>query len=136
MGDQSCARPLSTQESPAQRNKYKHPCCNWDSNPRCQRPSDQSLCLRPHGHLDQHTAERNVLYLVQLLLALLGDPGDLFLSQFEINTLMHVLTTGCPEKEMMSQICRLCICIRTLRFLQTQFNEANMFHCNTMLFLR
>jgi hypothetical protein len=41
-GDQPAARPLPTRRTKQTQNKrtqYKHPCLEWDSNPRSQRPS-------------------------------------------------------------------------------------------------
>jgi hypothetical protein len=42
-GDQSVARPLPTHRTTQIQNKrtHRHPCLEWDSNPRSQRPSDR-----------------------------------------------------------------------------------------------
>jgi hypothetical protein len=33
---------------------YKHPCLQWDPNPRSQRSSERRPCLRPRSHCEQH----------------------------------------------------------------------------------
>jgi hypothetical protein len=43
-GDQPVARPLPTHRTTQTQNKctkYRHPCLEWDSNPRCQRSSER-----------------------------------------------------------------------------------------------
>jgi hypothetical protein len=45
-GDQPFAGPLSTHSIAQTRNKSKHPCLEWDSNPRSQRSSRREHCDR------------------------------------------------------------------------------------------
>jgi hypothetical protein len=54
MGDQPVARPLSTQDNKTQNNGDRHPCLEWDSNPRSQSLSGRRyfVALDPHGHCD------------------------------------------------------------------------------------
>jgi hypothetical protein len=41
MGDQPNNKLLTIQDSKTQKDKDKHPCCKWDSNPHSQHPSNQ-----------------------------------------------------------------------------------------------
>jgi hypothetical protein len=46
-GDQPAARPLPTHRTTRTLNKrtlYRHPCVEWDSKPRSQRPSERTQC--------------------------------------------------------------------------------------------
>jgi hypothetical protein len=43
-------RPLLTQSNTTHKDEDKHPCLKQDLDPRSQRPSDQGLRLRRHGH--------------------------------------------------------------------------------------
>jgi hypothetical protein len=59
-GDQPVGRPLSTHTTTQTQNKntqYRHPCLEWDSNPRsqCGAGEDRS-CLRPRGHCDRRAS--------------------------------------------------------------------------------
>jgi hypothetical protein len=46
-GDQSAGRPVTTHRTQTQnkRTHYRHPCLEWDSNPRSQRPSERRLFM-------------------------------------------------------------------------------------------
>jgi hypothetical protein len=54
------ARPLPTHKHRI--NADKHPCLEWDSNPRCQCPSERTnedfSCLRPRGHCERQQTYR------------------------------------------------------------------------------
>jgi hypothetical protein len=52
--DQPVARPLPTHRTTQTQNKHTHPYFEWDSNPRSQCSSRDSLCLTPRGHNDRH----------------------------------------------------------------------------------
>jgi hypothetical protein len=53
-GDQPVARPQSTRRRTQTQNKHRHPCLEWDSNPRSQCSSGRNgSCLRPRGHCDR-----------------------------------------------------------------------------------
>jgi hypothetical protein len=55
-GDQPVTRPLPTHRTTQTHNKctHRHPCLEWDSNPRFQSSrSKNSSYLRPRGHCDR-----------------------------------------------------------------------------------
>jgi hypothetical protein len=53
-GDQPLTRPLPAHRTTQTQNKHRHPCLEWDSNPRLQCLSGRrSSCLRPYGHCDR-----------------------------------------------------------------------------------
>jgi hypothetical protein len=51
------AKPIPTQNSTTQKSADKHPCLEWDWNPRSRYPRSQCPRLRPRGHSDWHLAE-------------------------------------------------------------------------------
>jgi hypothetical protein len=58
MSDQPVARPLPTHRTTQTQNKrtHRHPCLEWDSNPRSQRSSGRRQFMphvRPRGHRDR-----------------------------------------------------------------------------------
>jgi hypothetical protein len=59
MSDQLDAKPLPKHRTQTQNKRHRHPCLQWDSNPRSQRPSErrQSSCLRPRGYRDRGVYE-------------------------------------------------------------------------------
>jgi hypothetical protein len=56
-GYQPLAKALSTHRTTQTQNKYtqyRHPCFEWNSNPRSQRSSERRRsCLRPRSHCDR-----------------------------------------------------------------------------------
>jgi hypothetical protein len=70
MSDQPVARPLPTQDNTTQKDADKHPCFEWDSNPRSQQPTGQDPRLRLHGHCDRQ--QYCYFYLITYISVLLG----------------------------------------------------------------
>jgi hypothetical protein len=58
--NQPVARPLPTHRTPQTQNKciHRHPCLEWNSNPRSRRSSERrQFMLRQCGHYDQHSKQ-------------------------------------------------------------------------------
>jgi hypothetical protein len=70
-GDQPVARPLPTHTGQHEHriNAHRHPCLEWESNPRSRCSSEDSSCFRLRGHCDRQLLLIGRLFNGDLIIA-------------------------------------------------------------------